>query len=70
MTNEIKYHERRFYQEPPEKKTPHQCESHGADHAAYGWLPQLDPRWSDEQIVAYRRGYDETKKLEKAKGLR
>lgn len=47
----------RFYVEPPEKKTVDQCESHGRDHAAYRWTPQVDPRWSDEQKTAYSRGY-------------
>jgi hypothetical protein len=52
----------RYYQVPPEEKSVSQCASHGADHAAFGWCQQLDPRWNDEQIDAYRRAYATTPK--------
>ena len=48
----------RYYQETPETKSIEQCRSHGADHKAYGWNPQIDPRWSDEQKNAYVQGYE------------
>ena len=49
---------RRYYQVPPDKKTIEDCRSHGNDHAAYKWSPQIDPRWSDEQKAAYIEGYE------------
>jgi hypothetical protein len=53
----ITHAETRYYQTPPEEKTVQQCASHGDDHAAYGWSKQLDPRWSEEQVAAYREAY-------------
>ena len=50
----------RYYQIGPERKTVEECASHGADHKAYGWLRQLDPRWSKEQREAYDVAYAET----------
>lgn len=47
----------RAYKTPPEEKTIDRCRSHGADHMAYGWCSQPDPRWSDEQMQAYINGY-------------
>jgi hypothetical protein len=48
----------RSYQIPPQDKSIEQCRSHGADHRAYGWIPQYDPRWSPEQKEAYWAGYE------------
>lgn len=56
----------RHYTVPPEKKLVEQCASHGADHAAYGWHPQYDPRWSEEQKNAYLNAYEEGLKKRKA----
>jgi hypothetical protein len=47
----------RIYVVDPEDKSVQDCLNHGADHQAYGWTPQYDPRWSDEQIEAYWKGY-------------
>lgn len=47
----------RYYSAPPEAKSLAQCRSHGDDHAAYGWSPQVDPRWTATQIEAYWEGY-------------
>jgi hypothetical protein len=47
----------RYYRVPPEDKSVEQCRDHGIDHQAYGWNPQYDPRWTDEQIEAYLKGY-------------
>ena len=35
------------------------CRTHGKDHKAYHWRQQIDPRWTAEQIAAYREGYAE-----------
>jgi len=48
----------RYYNDGPEMKTVGDCRHHGIDHKAYGWCPQLDPRWSDEQRLAYIDGYE------------
>ena len=48
----------RYYNTPPNQKTPEQCRSHGADHKAYQWSPQIDPRWSEDQKMAYAGGYN------------
>lgn len=48
----------RYYHAGPTEKTVDQCRSHGADHAAYQWAPQIDPRWSDEQKSAYIEAYE------------
>lgn len=53
---------KKYYQVPPDKKTTEDCRSHGNDHAAYGWIPQIDPRWSDEQKAAYVEGYEKEKR--------
>ena len=55
----IKTGEVRYYIVDPTDKSVEQCRSHGSDHKAYGWYPRLDPRWSEEQIKAYREGYGE-----------
>jgi hypothetical protein len=49
----------RHYTVPPEDKSLEICRNHGADHRAYGWSPQYDPRWSPEQQEAYWSGYDD-----------
>jgi hypothetical protein len=54
-----------YYQEPPESKSIEACESHGRDHAAYGWMRQIDPRWSEEQRQAYVRGYEDQIRIER-----
>lgn len=54
--NSVTWH--RFYNELPANKSIDKCRSHGADHAAYGWSPQIDPRWSDAQKSAYAAGYE------------
>ena len=54
---EPKIHEIRYYQQPPNEKTLEACYCHGADHIAYHWSQQIDPRWSEEQVAAYKRGY-------------
>lgn len=46
----------RFYAET--NKTIAQCASHGADHRAYQWSPQIDPRWTAEQKAAYITAYE------------
>jgi hypothetical protein len=51
-------HWHRYYHVPPQEKTLEACRSHGADHRAYGWCPQYDPRWSPEQQEAYWDGYE------------
>ena len=56
-TNPQKWLLHRHYNVPPEGKTIEACRSHGADHRAYGWGPQVDPRWSDEQKAAYWKGF-------------
>jgi hypothetical protein len=48
----------RIYNTPPREKSLEMCRSHGADHRAYGWYPQYDPRWSPEQQEAYWAGYE------------
>ncbi len=58
---EIPHLNTRYYEVPPDQKTAPECESHGADHAAYKWIRQVDPRWSQEQVDAYLRGYEGTK---------
>lgn len=50
----------RYYYVRPENKSVETCRSHGADHGAYGWNSQLDPRWSEEQKMAYIEGYRST----------
>lgn len=52
----------RYYTVPPEQKTIAQCASHGGDHKAYGWSPQIDPRWSEEQKAAYVEAYEDTQR--------
>ena len=59
LEHEIKHHQTRYYKQAPEDKSPEQCRSHGRDHRAYRWPPQLDPRWTDAQIDAYWKGYNE-----------
>ena len=49
----------RYYQVPPHEKSIEQCASHGRDHKAFGWSKRIDPRWSIEQIEAYRKAYQE-----------
>ncbi len=48
---------RRFYMLNPREKSLQVCRSHGADHCAYEWGPQIDPRWNPKQIEAYISGY-------------
>ena len=50
----------RYYTVRPEQKSIEQCASHGSDHKAYGWSPQIDPRWSEEQKAAYIEAYEKT----------
>jgi hypothetical protein len=59
---DIRPQEVRYYHTPPEWKTLEDVASHGADHAAYKWTPQIDPRWSAEQVEAYRRAYSNGKR--------
>lgn len=70
---EIKHVNRRYYSEPPEAKSLGQCRSHGGDHAAYGWAPEVDPRWTAKQIEAYWEGYntqrDKNEKRNQNRGL-
>lgn len=47
----------RYYVDDPKTKSVTDCRNHGASHRGYGWCPQYDPRWSDEQIKAYWDGY-------------
>jgi hypothetical protein len=47
----------RYYMVPPEDKSVEQCRDHGIAHLEYGWHPQYDPRWTEEQIEAYLKGY-------------
>jgi hypothetical protein len=56
-TPSVPPHQTRYYHVPPERKTLEDVAGHGADHAAYRWAPQIDPRWSAEQVEAYRRAY-------------
>ena len=56
IENSIRHHSR-LYQVPAEKKTVEDCANHGLDHRAYGWYGGVDPRWSEEQLVAYERAY-------------
>jgi len=51
----------RYYHVPPEDKTVEDCGTHGADHVAYRWSPQIDPRWSAEQKAAYIQAYERGK---------
>ena len=53
----LEWHHCRYYQVPAKDKSVEQCASHGRDHKAYGWSPQIDPWWSDEQIDAYMTAY-------------
>lgn len=48
----------RFYNTPPEQMTVEMCRTHGTSHRQYGWNPQPDGRWSDEQYVTYMNAYD------------
>lgn len=61
MTDKKRWAQPRGYQVPPAEKSVEQCRSHGQDHKSYGWCPQIDSGWSDEQVEAYWKGYDETK---------
>lgn len=47
----------RYYAVRPANKSLELCRMHGADHAAYHWSMQVDPRWSKEQMTAYLCGY-------------
>ena len=53
----VSLHEVRYYAVPPHEKTLETCRTHGKDHKAYHWRQQIDPRWTAEQIAAYREGY-------------
>lgn len=44
------------------EKTMEECRSHGSDHGAYGWSPQIDPRWTAEQKAAYVEGFESGKR--------
>ena len=55
----VSLHEVRYYAVPPHEKTLETCRTHGKDHKAYHWRQQIDPRWTAEQIAAYREGYAE-----------
>ena len=57
----VSHVETRYYGEPPQRKSVEQCRQHGRDHGAYNWAPQVDPRWTEAQIAAYRAGYAEGK---------
>ncbi len=46
----------RRYQTPPADLSLRNCWTFGASHMAYEWSPQLDPRWSPEQVAAYVDG--------------
>jgi hypothetical protein len=59
----VSHAQTRYYVTPPDQKTVGQCASHGADHAAYGWNIQLDPRWSEDQKAAYLKAYNEGKRV-------
>ena len=48
----------RYYNIPPEEKSIQDCFNHGADHKAYKWAPQVDPRWNEEQKTSYWKGYN------------
>lgn len=50
-------HNHRYYHVPPEQKSVELCRQHGRSHAAYGWSKQIDPRWSQDQFLAYLDGY-------------
>lgn len=47
----------RFYHAKPEDVSLESCMSHGQNHRGYGWMVQMDPRWSREQMTAYLQGY-------------
>ena len=61
----VSLHEVRYYAVPPHEKTLETCRTHGKDHKAYHWRQQIDPRWSAEQIEAYRAGYSGALWIEK-----
>ena len=48
----------RYYNGGPDTKSLDDCRRHGRDHKAYRWTAQIDPRWSDEQKIAYIDGYE------------
>lgn len=50
-------HSKVYYHGEPSNKSLDDVKSHGRDHAAYKWTPKIDPRWSKEQIDAYKSGY-------------
>ena len=46
----------RHYDEYP--KTAEEIQGHGSDHRAYGWSPQVDPRWTDDEVRVYANAYE------------
>lgn len=64
-TEKIHHAFTRYYNEKPENKPVSHCRQHGLEHGVYRWSKQIDPRWSDEQIAAYREGYEKGLKIQK-----
>jgi hypothetical protein len=55
----------RFYEVPPESKPLSICLCHGSSHKAFGWAPQIDPRWSFGQVKSYLKGYGKLRRIVK-----
>jgi len=54
-----------FYREPAwqrlyanHPKTQAEIRWHGLDHRAYNWNPQVDPRWTDDEVKVYAEAYE------------
>ena len=58
----------RYYRVLPEEKSLKQCAAHGVAHCVYGWVRQVDPRWTEEQVTAYTDAYLAQLRVEAAAG--
>ena len=48
---------KRYYVTAPEMKSLDTCALHGRSHAEAHWFRQVDPRWTEEQVMAYADAY-------------